>query len=345
MAVDRVPYAVGGGAEHSPEIARQATYDSTGGNEGISSPGALRVLAQPVPNGSVRVIAGGSLLLNRYPGGAGQTYAARNATQTTVNISPTSSAGQRTDLIVMRILDPQYEGNPPADPNNFDYTRLVPIQGVPAGIQEFKELNLAYPAIALAKVTLPPSTATVTQAMITDLRKVAQPKRDTFEMTRALIGGDTGLLLGSTVDYPVGEWFPNVGGQSNTGRYDVKIPDWAVKMTIRCEWNQVLYPAKSGHGYVWVNYGPDANTATPTYYTQAYGWDADENANPYRTSFLVEQEVDVPAFMRGTVQQFIPKGTRNGDPAAYPGRPTMTALSGITFKVTFKELADPNAGL
>lgn len=69
-------------------------------------------------------------------------------------------------------------GSRRADPNNFDYSRLTVIQGVPAGTKTAKELNLGYPAIELAKITIPASTATITNAMITDPRRVAQPKTE-----------------------------------------------------------------------------------------------------------------------------------------------------------------------
>ena len=86
MALDSTPWFVGGGAQHSPEVARSLAYASTNGAEGTCGISDLRVQAQSVPNGSVQVIPGAALLLNRYTGGVGQTYALRNATGTDIKV-------------------------------------------------------------------------------------------------------------------------------------------------------------------------------------------------------------------------------------------------------------------
>lgn len=221
MALDNTPWFVGGGAEHSPEVARSLAYAATNGAEGIAGISDLKVQAQAVPNGTVRVITGGALLLNRYAGGSGQTYALRNATATDVTVTPTGSGGGRTDLVVARVLDPQYEGAPPSDPLTFQYSRIAIIQGVPAATMTAKELNLGYPAIALAKITLPASTGTVTAAMITDLRRVAQPRRERAMLT---IFPSTNVAM-PTAGYA--SW-PITSAQ----RPVVAVPDWATRVDI-----------------------------------------------------------------------------------------------------------------
>src|SRR5699024_3903592 len=113
------PWMVGGGASHPVEVVRQGTHDFTGGAEGISLPGDLRVEPLATPGTSVRVAPGGCTLVNRYPGGEGQSYTARNDAQVTVPVTATGSAGGRSDLVVARVLDPQYEGQPPTDPDAF----------------------------------------------------------------------------------------------------------------------------------------------------------------------------------------------------------------------------------
>lgn len=180
MAFDPTPWFVGGGAQHSPEVARSLAYVATRGAEGVAGVNDLRVVARPVPDTTVSVLRGGGLLLNRYPGGDGQSYTLRNPASEPVQISATGSSGGRTDLIVARVIDPQYETVTVTDPSTFQYAYPTVIEGVPAGLKSLKELMpaLAYPAIALAKVTLPANTATVTQGMITDLRRVAQPRRE-----------------------------------------------------------------------------------------------------------------------------------------------------------------------
>lgn len=221
MALDSTPWFVGGGAQHSPEGARGLAYAATRGAEGVAGVSDLKVQAQAVPNGTVQVITGGALLLNRYAGGNGQTYSLRNATATDVPVTPTGSGGGRTDLVLARVLDPQYEGAPPADPTSFDYSRITIIQGVPAGTKTAKELTLGYPAIALAKVTLPASTATVTAGMITDLRRVAQPRRERATVT---------IFPSTTANIPTVGY--NSWPISAAQRPLVAVPDWATKLTV-----------------------------------------------------------------------------------------------------------------
>lgn len=240
MAFDPTPWFVGGGAQHSPEVARGLAYASTRGAEGIAGINDLKVSAQPVPNGTVTVAPGGGLLLNRYPGGSGQSYSLRNPAGTDVPVTPTGSAGGRTDLVIARVLDPQYEGPAPADPTTFQYTYPTIIQGVPAGTLTAEELNLNYPAIALAKITLPASTGTVTSAMITDLRKVAQPRRE-----RAML-----------VIFPTGDWHASTAQQMPTSDYAtwpiataqrpyVTVPEWATRCDIVAHLSGVLYVKSS----------------------------------------------------------------------------------------------------
>lgn len=230
MALDNTPWAVGGGAALGVEVARTLAFASTRGAEGIVGLGDLKVQAQAVPNGTVRVSPGAGLILNRYAGGGQQTYGLRNATQTDVAITATGSGGGRTDLIVARVLDPQYEGAAPTDPLTFQYSRLVVVQGVPSGTKTAKELNLGYPAIALAKVTLPASTATVTAGMITDLRRVAQPRRD-----RAMV----------TVFPSATQSIPTAGYSSwpiqSAQRPLVSVPEWATRLDIVAHLSGVKY--------------------------------------------------------------------------------------------------------
>lgn len=218
MALDSTPWFVGGGAQHSPEVARSLAYAATNGAEGVAGVYDLKVRAQDVPNGTVRIDTGGALLLNRYPGGTGQSYSLRNATATDRDVAATGSGGGRTDAVVARVLDPQYEGNPPADPLAFDYSRLEVIQGVPAGMTHARELNLGYPAVALARIAMPVSTATVTQGMITDLRQVAQPR----SVRTILMGGPTPE---DTLTVVGGQKWPDY-------RPTIEVPEWATHVAI-----------------------------------------------------------------------------------------------------------------
>lgn len=221
MSLDLTPWFIGGGAEHSPEVARALAYVATRGSEGIAGVTDLRVEAQPIPDNTVRVIPGGGHMLNRYPGNPGQSYTLRNSSATAVPIPPTGSSGGRTDLVIARVLDPQYEGVAPADPTTFEYARLTTITGVSSSVKSAKELNLGYPAIALARITIPANTATITSSMITDLRRVALPRRERAMVT---IFPDTNLVI-PTSGY---NYWPITAAQ----RPLIFVPEWATRVDI-----------------------------------------------------------------------------------------------------------------
>lgn len=329
MAVDRVPYFVGGGAEHSPEVVRQSLYDSMGGAEGVSSWDGLKVYAQTVPTNSVRVIPGGAVLNNRYVGGGGQAYSARNATQTTLGISPTGSGGGRTDLVVLRVLDPQYEGNPPADPTNFDYTRLEVIQGVPAGTTKFKSLNRSYPAIELAKITIPANTATITPAMITDLRKVARPRTHTETRALSIITGQEDTI-NSTLTYPDGETWPEAA-EDAWGFFD--IPEWATRAKVVMHWDGISAPGGNTWGWIWVQIGYSVNPNHVV--TQGVFYDTTGVAQKSRQHAMVADTINIPSALRGGQHKIYGRANvLGGDTAA---RLQLNSGSTMSLDVTFLE--------
>lgn len=218
MVWDPTPWFVGGGAEHSAEVARLLAHAATGGADGIITPGDLKVVPLAVPGTSIRVAPGGALIPNRYAGGGQQTYIGRLPSQDVVPVVATGSAGGRSDLVVARVLDPQYEGQPPADPVAFQYVRTEIIQGVPAGTTSAAALGLTYPAIELARIDLPASTATVTSAMITDLRSVAVPR---------ILTGQIMAFPTKDDNMPTGgfSWWPELSTA-------VECPSWATHLDI-----------------------------------------------------------------------------------------------------------------
>lgn len=223
MSWDSVPWFVGGGAEHSPEVARLLAFAAVGGAEGIVEAADLKVAPLAVPGASVRVAPGAALIRNRATGGAQQTYVGRNPTEDVVQIAATGGS-KRSDLIVAQIEDPYMAGEPWQDPANpavgpYVFTRVIP--NVPAGTKSLQELP-AYAgrsAVVLARVDLPASTGTVTAAMITDLRKLARPRSERKLILHAH-SGDSRELKSTTWT----EWFPV--------KFEVEIPEWATYCNI-----------------------------------------------------------------------------------------------------------------
>lgn len=337
MAVDRVSWMIGGpdkdtpGPKHSAEIVRQAFHDSTGGAEGVSTITALRVAALAVPGAAVRVLPGGGIVLNRYQGGGGQSYGVRNNTETEVSITATGSGGGRTDLVVIRVLDPQYEGQPPVNWDDFDYTRLEVIEGVPAATETFKELNLNYPAVELAKVTLPKSTATITAAMIEPLRALAQPKHHEVIRARPTVTAETETL---TMTRDRGEYFPNAGALQR-----IKIPAWATRAIIEATWIQVREPGGNAWGDCWVDFGPFKEAGVRDYSTQRFDWNTADGADVSRANWEVADDRYIHPSIRGTEQVFVMMARLQGS-TSDSARPQMNAKSGVKLRVTFLEEAD-----
>jgi len=208
------------GARHSAAVGRLVAYASFGEGEGIVPPAALKVTALGSPGAAVAIAPGGAIILNRYPGGSRQTYVGLNVASHQVTIAPTTSAGGRTDLVVARVVDPEFEaGLVVPDPLNYQYVYTEVIQGVSSAVTSAKELNLNYPAVALAKVTLPASTSAVTSGMITDLRSMARPREH-----REIFVGPTGTSLHEGPWAPETDWFPYSPS--------VPIPSWATHIYV-----------------------------------------------------------------------------------------------------------------
>lgn len=213
MALDTVPWFIGGGAEHSPAIARQLAYAATNGATGINAATDLRVTALPTPGAFVRIMPGGGVMLNRYPGGGQQSYTVRNPSATDVDVSATGSAGGSTRYVILRVDDPEFGGQAPANVVTGPYVRPVLVSSI---------TNLAYPFVALAKIVQPANTATITQAMITDLREMANPRSPERTMYVAPVATNIYLSNTAWVDFP--------GVTEN-----IRVPTWATYAVVTAQ--------------------------------------------------------------------------------------------------------------
>lgn len=302
MALENTPWFVGNGAEHSAAMSRMIAFAATGGKSGIADRADLKVKAQSVPNGSVRVAPGVATLVNTYAGGSGQAYVARNLSQTTVNIEPTGSASGRSDLIVLEIVDPEFEGDAPADPNNFQYTRLTVIPGVTSTRVTLNGLNYPRPAIPLARIDLPKSTGTVTAAMITSVRELANPRKERVLFTHGITAEDPSDTLNyATASQEGGEAFPNIF-------WTVDIPEWAQRVKIIGTWAQLKVPGSGGNNYgkLWVRIGTMPNGFS----SQQVNWDIDSTKTGVtRETMICAADRSVPAEFRGTTRQAYLRGS------------------------------------
>lgn len=298
-------WAVEGGAA-SPEDARAALYKATGGNRGVSLPGDLKVTELPVPGTSVRVAAGGATLPNRYPGGAGEAYGTLMKTVEDVPVPATGSGAGAVRYLIQRITDPQFEGQPPADPITHRYDSFALVNSL---------TNLAYPYVELARIDQPASTATITQSMITDLRKLAQPRVQ--HLTR----------LGAPA--------PNIDQTSSAGeqwpsyRPTIDVPEWATHVSI------VATIASTGHlgGNVQGIIAATLGAAGATQFRSAntdYDLDAAVNSGQ-RHTLMVGGSGKLNDALKGTAAALGTEAKRTTGPGYLTTRPGTHVIYQVTF--------------
>lgn len=218
MSLDPVPWFVGGGAEHSADVARLLAYAATGGGSGVIGSGDFKISALPTPGGAVRASEGAAAIVSTTV--AQQSYIARAPSPTDISIAPTGAGTPRSDMVVLRINDHNLTGGtPPADPKVGPYVGLDVISNV-GGTATTVPGTYALPAIPLARIDLPASTSAVTAAMITDLRTMPS-SRSLRKQWAEFPAGDPGpqMVKGSYAAWP------------SAGKA-VQVPSWATKLIV-----------------------------------------------------------------------------------------------------------------
>lgn len=327
MALQNVPWAIGNGAHNPVEGARLSLYAATNGATGVMGPTDMRVTALPVPGGAVRVHTGACVAKSRYPGASGQSYAMRETSSTDVAVTATGSSGGATRYLVARVHDHQYTGEPtPADVKNGPYNAYEWLA------QDPRVTPPAFPVTPLIKVVQPANTATITNAMIEDIREVANPRTLDVWRPRPNIASDNEW---NNITGPDGEWFPNSGGEQS-----IYIPEWATRVQISATWIGIRYmEGRNPYGECWVEFGPYLRPSTRAYSTQRFMYDsAGAVANTHRVNWIAEDDRSVPADIRGTTQVFVMKARKVGPDTGA----SIDGMSGVSLKVRFLEVADPS---
>ena len=325
MTFDPKPWFIGlEGVKHSAEVARTLAWAATNGASGIIKPKDLRVRALTVPGGGVRIDPGGFVIESKYAGASLQSYIGRVPTETTLDVPATGSSGGVTRYVVARVDDPDYPGggNVPEVPNDATYARPVLVSSLSSSRTE----------IPLARIKIPANTGTITQSMITDLREVANPRTWVVDRSAPLNLVDAETLTSTST----GERFPNGGGMQL-----IDIPQDATRCIIEAEWLQINEPGGEAYGKCWIEWGPlaEGSTTDRVYSTQKFRWNTPGSSGSSRNIWKVSQEMWVPAEVRGTEQTFSMRAVLDYA-SSNAARPKMDRWSGITFKVTFQEMAD-----
>lgn len=238
MSLQRVPWAVNGpDVAHSATLARQANFAALGGQTGIVGPDSLEVVAGETPGPFVNVMPGpgtityaqgrGNAQNRAYAQAKDQLVPIRNDALEQVDIAPTTSAGPRTDLVVVEVNDPEFEGTSDSvDYSAHEFVRFHVIRGVNQNVRYPWQLqNLPRPTLPLAQVRIPASTATITEDMIYDVRHMASARSHTENLT-ALLSPDT---TGSGYDIP----HTQTTWETVLTFSDVSVPQWATRAKIQ----------------------------------------------------------------------------------------------------------------
>ena len=312
MAVHSTPWFIGAaGTTHSAEVARNLAYLATGGANGVGGTSDLKVTQLSTPGPGVQVLPGAPVMLNKFPGGANQSYVGSVSTATTLSVQPTNTSGGRSDMVIARVRDPQYGTYGtfnPANPNAFDFFSVEIIQGVNPAL---RTLNVPYPAVVLARIDIPANTATITNAMIVDLREKVNARRLT--VTRVI--APSGDLNATTIGY---RNFPL--GTAPT----VDVPEWATRLIMKTYYSglEVTGPVVAGFRGV-IGTVVDNNN----------GIVAKTASGMNRETYVHLSQFSIPKEYRGTTRAFATQAYRTSS----GGNVQLDYQTTIGYELTFLE--------
>jgi len=307
------------GALMSASLARGQAYTANP-NQGIVSPGDLKVAQLDTPGVGVQISAGSGSILNRYQAVPNETYGVSNPSVHIVSSGemPGSNPSAQSYILAIVVGDPEFsqvghpfmgtDDPPVGEEATFDYVRavLVPVAGGSTTIS-----GAAYPNLPLARIDIPASTTTITNAMIHDLRKVARPMTD--RTTKRAIG--PGSLQTLTAADP-GVVFPS------TATWSVDVPSWATHVDIIANLEGVRMEGSpnSFTGVSLVRLGT----------VDIANLNINEDLDVYR-GLTIGGEAAIPSAMRGTSQTLSMRAYRTAGTGNMQVSSTATAFVQVVF--------------
>lgn len=342
MALDPVPWFVGGAAEHSAEAARNIAWNATQGRTGVATSESLKVSALPTAGGGVRVSPGGAAIESTFAGATQQSYAVRNDATATVPIPANTSSSERHYRVSIVIKDPQYAGSARPDPANGPYTDWY----VDSSWSEWPHVKLAF-------IRVPPHTSVITNSMIRDERELLNPRREDMIFARPRLFMDQeddlerqmylGRRTSGSLGNGGGEYFPGGGGSPN--QINLVVPEWANRMLIEADWMSVRYhPGKQVQGFYWVEFGDEyrGHNGWPgdhqlQYATEGFFFDSPthQTSTWMRANWRLMEERSVPSNLKGQEITLAFKAALTA--SADTNGVSMTGRSGLGMRITFAE--------
>lgn len=336
MALEMDSWAVSG-AQSSARIARLQLQSGTASGNGVVATDHLQVRELAVPGTSVRITAGGATILGHEQTAQG-SYFAFNVGDAELAVSATGSGAGRSDLVVLRVEDPSIDGTSWShDVTTEPVYHFRIIEGVSSAATRVPS---GMSAIALARLDIPPSTATITQDMIADVRQPATPR--TQRTLRVQRGGtqvndppnwdEAGNQTEDFERWPQHDWV-------------VEIPAWATQVQVLANWDNVFYSPTGGtagtddaRGQLRVGFvGTEFIHTTAS----AYNFNPSSGTNGYRCSTANRDQIPIPAAMRGQtvpVRMYALGGGQDG-------RLVADNYANFSVDLQFNEVAAPEASL
>lgn len=266
------------GATHPAQQFRMLVRDLARGAEGITQGDDLKVLQQSTPGGGVTVTDGSGVVKGRVNTFQGH-YSVCNIGSADVTIAPTGSGSGRSDMVILRIEDPEYEGTLNPQTDQIAYFQVI--SNVSSSATAIPDGRTGIP---LARIDIPASTSTITSSMIVDLRKVANPRRE----RNLLIQTPTALST-------------NIGGTSGTwtnfstaAGWSVAVPDWATTVVISLSAGQLRYNTGAFFGGLRATFGTQMTV-------QSVNLD-DNTSGTRRNTAVLGDTLPVNFSYRGTTQ-------------------------------------------
>ena len=266
------------GATHSAQQFRMMVRDLANGAEGITQGDDLKVTQRSTPGGGVTVGDGSAVVRGRANTFQGHNSAC-NIGAVNVDLAATGSGAGRSDMVILRVEDPEYEGS--IDPVTGQVAYFDVISNVSSSATAIPDGRTGIP---LARVDIPASTSTITSAMITDLRQVANPRRQRTVMTQSPASQSTGIGGSTTPSY-----FSTAAG------WNIAVPDWASKAIVKIDVSPIRYALDNFWGQLSATFGASL-TVQPIFL------DDNQGTGIRRIGSVVADTLTIPASYRGTTQ-------------------------------------------
>lgn len=267
------------GATHSAQAFRMLVRDLARGSEGITEGDDLKVSELDTPGGGVQISDGSGVVRGRVSTFQGSYAVCNSGVDDTITIAANGGGSTRYDLVVLRVEDPEYEGT--LDPETDDINYFQVISNVSSTATAAPDGRTC---IALARIAIPAATGTITDAMITDVRQCANPRREsslhvqTPGTLSTLIGGTSGTY----------SYFSTAAG------WAIAVPDWATKARIKVDVAGLRLATAAVFGNFRATFGASLSLQ-PTVID-------DNQTSTRRIYHMAADTLDIPAGYRGTTQ-------------------------------------------